>query len=122
MDSHQPIPKREHLTGGSHRSRLKSADCHDYGAFLARWLLEDGQRNQTARFASTLQRLVIDGYLESDDKSPRKLSYRSKKSVYPTALALRMLPYFQDLPEAALLAELAKLHVQGMRQLTRTAS
>jgi hypothetical protein len=78
--------------------------------------------NKTPRqLISTLQRLVAEGYLESDDKSPKALSYGSKRIVYPTALALRMLPYFQDFPEGVVLAELARLRVdKAPRNATRS--
>jgi hypothetical protein len=64
-----------------------------------------------AQVVPTLKRLVDDGYLASDDHHSEKKAFRARETVYPTANALRMLPYFVDWPNESLQAELEKLRV-----------
>ena len=64
-----------------------------------------------AQVAPTLKRLVDNGYLASDDQRQETAVFRARQTVYPTATALRMLPYFVDWPDASLRVELEKLRV-----------
>jgi hypothetical protein len=105
-------------------SRL-AAEVVDYVLEVAAIHLEDGSTpylttvgaiatcmGKTPRqLTPTLQHLFLDGYITGDGPIANGKSIHVRQRVYPTAKALRMLPYFRELPEDVVNAELAKLRV-----------
>jgi hypothetical protein len=59
--------------------------------------------------APTLKRLVEEGYLISDTPPEGKNVFRPQQVVFPTREALRVLPYYNKLPDEFLQADLDKL-------------
>lgn len=57
----------------------------------------------------SLQRLVEDGYLRPEGPYDAAQGLATRRRVFPTALALRTLPYYQHLPPRKVKAELAQL-------------
>ena len=62
-----------------------------------------------AQLRQCLLRLMEDGYLRSEGEPESEKRLTAGKHVYPTALTLRTLPYFQHLSQRKVRAELAQL-------------
>jgi len=61
------------------------------------------------QLSATMSRLFADGYLEAEGPTNGKGKHAAQQLVFPTALALKTLPYYSELSDELLQVDLAKL-------------